>query len=63
MNKKSRRRLNKTRIILCCLIISQLCTFGYINSIRAEIMQEKLNAQICAEELIPLDTIPTEELE
>lgn len=58
--------LNISRALIGVLLFSQIVTFGQICYINNQLNNEKLNAQICAEEMIPnpapLEIIPEDEL-
>lgn len=49
--------LNISRMLMTVLIFAQIATFAQIISIHNQIETDKLNAQICAEEIIPEDTL------
>lgn len=52
--------LNINRVLICLLIFSQICTFSWISFICHQEEKEKLNARICAEEIISTDLVPLE---
>lgn len=62
MEKRVLNYLNTSRFLIIGLIVSQLLTICYINYLFETKKESELNKRICMEELIPLETIPMEEL-
>ena len=57
------QHLKTSRLLIIILICAQVLTTTYIVNDIMQSQKEQLNLTICNEELIPLETIPFEELE